>query len=72
MCECVREFVDLHMGGESMALALVVQDGVQMTTVPVSNLEGTFLARSDNPRARVVAALTGLHEMSLEREHVAW
>ena len=72
MCECVQEFVDLHMGGESMALALVVPGGIEMTTVAVSNIEGTFLARSTNPRARVVAALTALHEMSLEHGYAAW
>ncbi len=67
MCSGVYSFMGLQTSTEEMGLALVVPGGVETLFVPVSNEEGTFLALSDNPRARVVAALTGFHEMSLER-----
>ncbi len=65
MYRTVEQFMRLPLGQGALPLALVVSDGIQMTTVSISNQEGTFLAHSSNPRARVVAALTGLHEMSL-------
>jgi len=66
MYSCVAGLPDLPFSDEEVSLALVVPEGMMMATTPVSNEEGTFLALSPNPRARVIASIVALTEMRSE------
>lgn len=58
---------------DNMEAFLVTSDDAHLVSTPVSNENGTFLASSPNPRARVVAALTVLHEAEYVRSYAhAW